>query len=301
MSLVRIDVSHKQRQKLGKGHKVRVKGAMEGEGVCMIVHPDRYDTMTRTFNRGKGMEMALTPEELQANVEAIPHMGGSGIYDNVKSFLKKHPGLIHMGKPLLKTGIAGALGAAGTALSVAQPELIPLIAPGVAGMIAGAHSYLDRPMRQSNVGGSKAPSASSLLGQVAQNHLYEQMNNHLGTQYGALGAANLGNAVAHKERASMAPVGQLAAAKIGSPEYEHPTPKADPAFGGFGLYGGSGLYAGKKGGMIGREIGSVGRGGSLVSHSVPPALQSQPFSANFQFQHTLPPAYQKFSKGSGLY
>ena len=285
MSLVRIDVSHKQRQKLGKGHKVRVKGAMDGEGVCLIVHPDRYDTMTRTFNRGKGMEMALTPEELQANVEAIPHMGGSGIYDNVKSFLNKHPGLIHMGKPLLKTGIAGALGAAGTALSVAQPELIPLIAPGVAGMIAGAHSYLDRPMSQSNVGGSKAPSASSLLGQVAQNHLYEQMNNHLGTQYGALGAANLGNAVAHKERASMAPVGQSHASSVT----------------GFGLYGGSGLYAGKRGGMIGREIGSVGRGGSLISHSVPPALQSQPFSANFQFQHTLPPAYQKFSKGSGLY
>ena len=285
MSLVRIDVSHKQRQKLGKGHKVRVKGAMDGEGVCLIVHPDRYDTMTRTFNRGKGMEMALTPEELQANVEAIPHMGGSGIYDNVKSFLKKHPGLIHMGKPLLKTGIAGALGAAGTALSVAQPELIPLIAPGVAGMIAGAHSYLDKPMHQSNVGGSKAPSASSLLGQVAQNHLYEQMNNHLGTQYGALGAANLGNAVAHKERASMAPVGQSHASSVT----------------GFGLYGGSGLYAGKRGGMIGREIGSVGRGGSLISHSVPPALQSQPFSANFQFQHTLPPAYQKFSKGSGLY
>ena len=285
MSLVRIDVSHKQRQKLGKGHKVRVKGAMDGEGVCLIVHPDRYDTMTRTFNRGKGMEMALTPEELQANVEAIPHMGGSGIYDNVKSFLKKHPGLIHMGKPLLKTGIAGALGAAGTALSVAQPELIPLIAPGVAGMIAGAHSYLDKPMHQSNVGGSKAPSASSLLGQVAQNHLYEQMNNHLGTQYGALGAANLGNAVAHKERATMANDGHSHASSVT----------------GFGLYGGSGLYAGKRGGMIGREIGSVGRGGSLISHSVPPALQSQPFSANFQFQHTLPPAYQKFSKGSGLY
>ena len=36
---------------------------------------------------------------------------------------------------------------------------------------------------------------------------------------------------------------------------------------------------------------------------MPPALQSQPSGANFQFGSTLPPAYQKYHKGigSGLY
>jgi hypothetical protein len=52
-----------------------------------------------------------------------------------------------------------------------------------------------------------------------------------------------------------------------------------------------------------REVSSIGVGSNFVSHQthLPPALISQPFSANFQFQHFLPPAYQKFSKGGGLY
>jgi hypothetical protein len=29
-------------------------------------------------------------------------------------------------------------------------------------------------------------------------------------------------------------------------------------------------------------------------------LMSQPYSANFQFQHTLPPAYIQHIKGNGL-
>ena len=52
-----------------------------------------------------------------------------------------------------------------------------------------------------------------------------------------------------------------------------------------------------------RERGSTGKLGSFVGAQthLPPALKSQPFSANFQFQHTLPPAYQRFSKGGGLF
>ena len=92
------------------------------------------------------------------------------------------------------------------------------------------------------------------------------------------------NAVAHMERSGVA------------------TDRAkqdDPLFGGQGLYlsnsGGRGLH--RK-----REKGSIGRGSSMVASQahLPPALVSQPFSANFQFQHTLPPAYARFSKGGGL-
>ena len=51
-----------------------------------------------------------------------------------------------------------------------------------------------------------------------------------------------------------------------------------------------------------KSRGEIGIHSSFVTSQshLPPALLSQPFSANFQFQHTLPPAYQKFSKG-GLY
>lgn len=59
----------------------------------------------------------------------------------------------------------------------------------------------------------------------------------------------------------------------------------------------------------------VGRGGSMLHHGVglglPPALQSQPYSANYQMSHFLPPHYQHYNnsvsgegmrrKGNGLY
>jgi hypothetical protein len=44
----------------------------------------------------------------------------------------------------------------------------------------------------------------------------------------------------------------------------------------------------------------MGRGNMQVANYMNPALESQPLGANFQFQHFLPPAYQKFN-GAGLY
>jgi hypothetical protein len=52
----------------------------------------------------------------------------------------------------------------------------------------------------------------------------------------------------------------------------------------------------------GFEKGSIGIGGNIVSN--PPSSMSQPYSANFQFRHFLPPAYANISKragGAGLY
>lgn len=44
-----------------------------------------------------------------------------------------------------------------------------------------------------------------------------------------------------------------------------------------------------------------GRGSLLVQDDIlPPALQSQPYGANFQFQHFLPPEYQKFNRGTDI-
>jgi hypothetical protein len=63
---------------------------------------------------------------------------------------------------------------------------------------------------------------------------------------------------------------------------------------------GEGLYAGKSV-MFGRgrEKSSVGVGGNLLANRriLPPALESQPYGANFQLQFTLPPPYQRFNGG----
>jgi hypothetical protein len=48
------------------------------------------------------------------------------------------------------------------------------------------------------------------------------------------------------------------------------------------------------------ENGTIGLNGGMMSSYVPPALVSQPFSANFQFQHFLPPQYQHFNMGGSF-
>jgi hypothetical protein len=45
------------------------------------------------------------------------------------------------------------------------------------------------------------------------------------------------------------------------------------------------------------ERGTTGLNGGLIHTYVPPALISQPFSANFQMQHFLPPQYQHYEQG----
>jgi len=278
MSLVRIHASPKQLSKLRNGHKVRVKGAMEGEGFCMIVHPERYDLLSRTFDRGLGMEIQLSPEEIVANKEAEPEIKGSGIFGKTGDKLLKKAGVKSLAykvgdiaKPHLKKAIDSGLHA--LAESTGHPEFAKPLAHMASHV---ASDFLDHPskyhnMVSSNAGGPRAAHAAhTLAGQVAQNHLYDQMNQHLGTQYGKLAESAMGNAAAHMSRAGM--------------EARHLHGR------GFGL-------------GVKREVGSVGRHGSFVAHqaSLPPALQSQPFSANFSMANQLPPSYQRFSRGSGLY
>jgi hypothetical protein len=51
-----------------------------------------------------------------------------------------------------------------------------------------------------------------------------------------------------------------------------------------------------KGGSI-TERSTVGLNGGMIHTFVPPALISQPFSANFQMQHFMPPQFQHFEQG----
>ena len=109
------------------------------------------------------------------------------------------------------------------------------------------------------------------------------------------------------------------------------SPAAAPSYGagygghashGFGLYGGAPSSRGRGlGGHLGylrtpipeghglyggaihprhyrhrREVSSIGIQGNLIGHAEPPALKSQPLSANFQFGHTLPPAFQQYAR-----
>jgi hypothetical protein len=99
MHTITIDASPKQLNKLRKGHPVRVK---KGSGFNLIVHPETYKRVARTYDKDKGFQLSLSPQELEANQgipvtpemhemkrEAMPtppSMGGRGIFS--KSGLK---------------------------------------------------------------------------------------------------------------------------------------------------------------------------------------------------------------------
>jgi len=76
---------------------------------------------------------------------------------------------------------------------------------------------------------------------------------------------------------------------------------------GQGLYAqGRGLYAQGSGRGIRnrkkmKESASIGIHGNLLGHGLPPALQSQPYSSNFQMASRLPPAFASQIRGNGLY
>lgn len=305
VQIVEIGASPKQLSKLRNGHRVRVKPTMEGKGVCVVVNPENYDLITRTFSRNKGLEISLSPEEILANQSVAGEMEGKGIFGKkFDRFVRKVVGkraqkqLYDTAReflPLAQAGLTAGLTTAGTALGAVQPELIPFIPAGVAGLSALGSDYLANPSSyQSNAGGSRARKARDIAGRMIQDRALQEINTATGANLGALDRASIQSAIANK---ALSELNKSAVQQKQS---------LDQYYGNmFDGIEGNGLYAGKGLGLgmrkMSRTGGAVGLNGGMVQPALPPALRSQPFGANFQFQHTLPPAYQKFSKGSGLY
>lgn len=228
--------SDKQMSRLRNGHKVRVQRGIEGEGMNLLVNPSRLNQITRSFDKGKGIMVALSPEEIAANKE----IEGEGIFG--KKF----------DKLLKKGGIKKGVFAAAAALKPAVKELIkegvkqapPKYQPAAKAAAAMATKYLEDPEKYQSVKGS--------------------------LELAKTGAAEGGAEFAKQQ---------------------------------------VGAYRGKKsapvkGGAMMRGCGISGRGSLLnVGNSLlPPALQSQNASANFNMWTQLPPSLAGMKiGGSGLY
>lgn len=303
MHLIAVKVSDKQKSRLRNGHKVRVKKPdMEGEGVFVVVNPLNYDLVTRSFKKSRGAEIALGPEEIQVNKSLSPEQHqqmlekmkaeapqsgldlpadftGQGIFGKkfdkfTKKVLGKKGNRI-LGKvaknillPIAKTGID----AASAALLATNPELASVV-PSLGKV---GKSYLENPQKYQR-------NPSRLGSEVAKDLTLKQLNEQLGTNYGSLSQSALGNAAANAASADLINRSVQGSSNLSV---------------GQGLYAGGGLYASGRG--FRKSLGVVGVGGTLVGH-LHPAMQSQPYSANFQFGSTLPVAYQKYAKmGSGF-
>jgi len=299
--IITIDASPHQVSKLRNGHPVRIK---KGTGFNLVVNPNTYSIVSKAFARNKGIQVSLSPEELQANrslspeqhselQQTQPELAGQGIFGKKFDKALKKAGVKKLAykigdeyKPMVKAGLTAGLTAGATALGTAQPELVPFLPAGVASLSALGYDYLDNPTKyQRGFSGIKGKPMKSLAEQAVKAKLNERLNQELGTNYDYMNRAGLENAskmaVASKlnEESIKARLGEQA------PSSEH------TAIYGYGI-------------NRRREIGSVsGRGTSLTNNKekYPPALISQPFSANFQMSHFMPPHYQQFSSGSGLY
>lgn len=297
---------------------MRVKKAIEGGGINLLVDPINYSMMTKTFSRNKGMELSLSPNEIMANREQAPSMQGQGIFGS--KFDKKVEETIgKRGKkkvygfakdvlnPIAKTALYAGIASGATTLSALQPELVPLIIPAAAGTADFLGDYLDKPSdfySKSNVGG---PRAKKYLKQQALN----QVNSELGTNLGYMTQAGIGNALQNKTNqvlnASAIEAQRMLMSRINSglentstlsPQEKELLKGTQYEFlikgsglypvSGNGLYpvSGNGLYLGRQGGAI------VGRNGGFVDN-IPQAIQSQSLSSNYQFRYTLPVMLQK--------
>lgn len=278
-----VSASLKQLSKLRNGHKVRLTS---GEG-CLMVEPGRYDALSRTFMKGKGMSVQLSPEEIAANRGV---MAGEGIFGpGFDRFLKK----IGIKKEVYKFGdmIKGpvkkainaladkapaALGAAGAALATAvgQPQLAPLAIKAGAELGKKARNYTKKHL-------------TGKAGYLDDPESYQKNPKKL-LDFKGVGMSGCGHSSRDMRRAAVTRAvmeANDAGLDMGS------------SYGG-GLYAagmGGGLYASS---MRGRAIVS-GRGMMGCGH---PAMESQPLATNFHQQFQLPPQFQKFhQQGAGLY
>lgn len=152
--------------------------------------------------------------------------------------------------------------------------------PSIAPQVASINSSSATGGRISNAGGPRGIRMSTMSGMKQVNDHLQKMEDFTGLDLAPQLKAGLGNLVANAQNAFMnkGMVGR-------GNKYR------DSFYGDNQIALGYGL----KGGRIHSQIGVSG---NLLDHRVlPPALQSQPFSANWGFGNQLPPQYHKFSRG----
>lgn len=283
----------------------------------LIVSPMNFSLITKAFTRNKGAEIVLSPEEILANKEQAPMMEGKGIFGSKfdagveKAIGRKGKKKVYgfakdVLNPIAKTALYAGIATGATALSAAQPELIPIIAPVAAGTADFLSDYLDKPSdfysKPTNAGGPRAREARNLGKKYLQQQALNQVNAQLGTNMGYMNQAGIGQAIQNQASQSLnagAIKAQEALMNRLATGMENPNTlsaeekallKGTPYeyMIGRGLYPqGRGLYVGSaRGGAI------VGLNGGMV-HTTPQALQSQPMASNFQFRYTLPVVIQQ--------
>lgn len=147
---IRVKALSKQAlSKLKRGLPARV---MAGEGMQIAVMPHQYDAVSKAFLKNKGINLALSQPEVEANT--VAEIGGEGIFGKKADKLMKKAGIK---KLVYKTGAAlkplamEAIDAAATAATAygVPPSVVALAQKETKG-------YLDRPQDYQTKKGQRA-------------------------------------------------------------------------------------------------------------------------------------------------
>ena len=255
--------------KMRRGHRVRLHPAMEGEGITLLLHPEKYDEVTHSFRKDKGISIALNPTEI----------AGSGLGAGLGAGLTGGKGSMWNS---IKKG-AAAVGKVAVKLAN-TPEGKKLIAEGKKEGMKAAKDYYKGDSASAEapdvaggmIGLPKPRSLGEGLtgGRMMDQHSMARLNMETGQKMGALHRANMGTAEALADSAKLA---HLSATARGQ-----------------GLYAQTSVHPMGRGIRTHRhrmiEHNSIS--GHLMGGALPPALQSQATSQNFQFMSRLPVAYQ---------
>jgi hypothetical protein len=297
MRLISIQVSPHQLRKLKKGHKVRLR---KGSGFNVVVNPTTYNLVSRSFKKGKAMDVKLSSEELEANKQVsenpekmneiadltknesgeAPEMTGNGIFSKAKSFLKKAAPIL---KPLAREG-----------LKLAEPEISKKI-----GNRPVLKKALDLGMKEANKAlGRGMPRGCGMNGYDSSSDEDEPR------VHGQTKKLSKAMAKARENSASMTKSAIEARIRNHYPTYEELSEQPFAPFSrGYGLPGSHHPRS--------HDLSIVGRGAGMVGYGfTSPALMSQPYSANYNMSHFLPPHFQHYNnsmrlhedtEGEGLY
>lgn len=326
MEFKKLNIKALSKQALSKLKRGLPARLMAGEGMQMSVMPHQFDAVSKAFLKKKGMNITLSPPEVEANT--VAEIGGEGIFGKkadkfmekkgIKKFVYKVGSAV---KPLAMEAIDAAATAA--AAYGVPPSVINLVKNETKG-------YIDKPEDYQTKKGQRAllKRTGKVAEEVASPYLAEagvDMSQVKDARKMVKTAKAMAKAPAGPPMSADSIKGDAEEAFLSTlqaymdkrgPKAPRPTNPMDMGdqdgiigngmmrrkYGGIGLYAGAasgrgigmGLYAGAGFSSSLKDIGKkfVNQSRAIVGTGHP-ALESQNLDANFFMQNQYPPSYQR--------
>jgi hypothetical protein len=276
MFTVGLDLSPRQMAKLRKGNPVRVK---KGMGCNLIVNPNNYDIMNRAFRRNKGVQLKLSPEEIQMNTAPSPEEQQALMAETNQDLAS--PNAVGM-------GLGGKLSLKSVGRTLSKVEKNPVfrkVVKEVAPMLAEKGTRAG--LKYFGVDDKTAKELSTGVSRGTKSGLQAQ-----GYGLGAGLGTGLYTGRGGFDRLARATKGELMSGTRAMDfdrrrvEGMYHTKPYKPYW--------DGEMDPPSRGTSGSGLGAGIRGGGFLSGNghMPQALMPQPYTANYHFKFFLPPAYQ---------